>query len=72
MRLENEELAAAVVDMQAKASLQQEHVDGLHQVLAEAGGGLSRGARAQLRAVTATSESERAQTLQVCSRSMRL
>ena len=72
MRVENQELAAAVVDMPAKASLQQEHVDVLRQVLAEAGGGMSRGARAQLCAVTAPSESDCAQPLQVCSQSMKL
>ena len=72
MRVENQELAAAVVDMPAKANLQQEHVDVLHQVLAEAGGGMSHGARAQLRAVTAPSESDRAQSQQVRSQSMKL
>ena len=72
MRVENQELAAAVLDIPAKASLQQEHVDVLHQVLAEAGGGMSRGAHAQLCAVTAPSESDRAQPLQVCSQSMKL
>ena len=72
MRVENQELAAAVADMPAKASLKQEHVELLCQVLAEAGGGMSHGARAQLRAVTAPSESDRAQPLQVCSQSMKL
>jgi hypothetical protein len=33
MRVENQELAAAVADMPAKASLKQEHVDVLRQVL---------------------------------------